>query len=102
MLIDFERAEIVKSRRVLGDISPNRKRKRSLDAIMVKRGEEKMSVFARERRRALNGLRALTIVAGSSITANLVEGRIKPQSTCLPFREVAYQAWAHSGQKCLV
>ncbi|KAH8755333.1 hypothetical protein F5883DRAFT_570921 [Diaporthe sp. PMI_573] len=58
MVIDFERAEVVKPRTVLGVISPNRKRKRGSAANMAKQGVD--DVFVRERRRATTELRGLT------------------------------------------
>ncbi|KAF2644398.1 hypothetical protein P280DRAFT_467026 [Massarina eburnea CBS 473.64] len=54
MVIDFERAQVVKPRPVLGDISANRKRKR-LDDDSVKRGNLS-SIFVLERDQAVNGL----------------------------------------------
>ncbi|KAF2001745.1 hypothetical protein P154DRAFT_562456 [Amniculicola lignicola CBS 123094] len=59
MIIDFERAEIVKPRSLLGPISANRKRNRTHDTSMVKQCEDG-TLFARERRRAAIELRALT------------------------------------------
>jgi tRNA A-37 threonylcarbamoyl transferase component Bud32 len=58
MVIDFERAEIVKTRTILGVISPNRKRKRGSAASMAKEGVD--NVFVRERRRAATELTGLT------------------------------------------
>jgi len=57
MVIDFDRAEIVEARPALGTISVNRKRKR-LDDDSVKRGNPS-SIFALERYRAVDELRAL-------------------------------------------
>ncbi|KAF1970566.1 hypothetical protein BU23DRAFT_582080 [Bimuria novae-zelandiae CBS 107.79] len=62
MLIDFERAEEVKQRTVLGIISANRKRKRVPDASMAKQGGDRSSVFARERQRAAIELRGLRLI----------------------------------------
>ncbi|KAI0528405.1 hypothetical protein GGR58DRAFT_509396 [Xylaria digitata] len=59
MVIDFERAELVKRRTVLGAISANRKRKRRSDATMAKLAGDRSSVFARERQRAAIELRGL-------------------------------------------
>ncbi|KAF2806116.1 uncharacterized protein BDZ99DRAFT_539609 [Mytilinidion resinicola] len=56
MVIDFERAEVVKPRAALGIISPNRKKKRA--SPVKQRGEE--SLFTRETRRAAIELRGLT------------------------------------------
>ncbi|KAF2690363.1 hypothetical protein K458DRAFT_427117 [Lentithecium fluviatile CBS 122367] len=63
MVIDFERAKVVKSRTVLGVISLNRKRKRGSAASMAKQGVD--DVFVRERRRATTELRGLTSLAFS-------------------------------------
>lgn len=62
MVIDFERAEVVKPRTVLSVISSNRKRKRAA-ASMAKQGVD--DVFVRERRRAAIELRGLTSFAFS-------------------------------------
>ncbi|KAF2194998.1 hypothetical protein K469DRAFT_648552 [Zopfia rhizophila CBS 207.26] len=59
MVIDFERAEVVKPRTVLGVISANRKRKRGSDASLAKQEEDGSSVFVRERRRVAIELRGL-------------------------------------------
>jgi hypothetical protein len=57
MVIDFERAEVLKPRTVLGVISSNRKRKRPSEASMAKQGGG--DVFMQERRRAAFELRGL-------------------------------------------
>ncbi|KAF2182685.1 hypothetical protein K469DRAFT_636613 [Zopfia rhizophila CBS 207.26] len=59
IVIDFERAEVVKPRTVLGVISANRKRKRGSDASMAKQGGDGSSVFVRERQRVAIELRGL-------------------------------------------
>lgn len=59
MMIDFERAEILKPRPVLGVISPNRKRKRVVKEGLKKQQEELRNEFVREIRRAIVGLRGL-------------------------------------------
>ena len=48
MMIDFERAEILKPRAVLGVISPNRKRKRVLEGGLNKQSGEHRDEFVRE------------------------------------------------------
>ncbi|KAF1364326.1 hypothetical protein EJ07DRAFT_100012 [Lizonia empirigonia] len=58
MVIDFERAEVVKPRTVLGVISPNQKRKRGSAADIAKLVRD--DVFARERRRATTELWGFT------------------------------------------
>ncbi|KAH8165240.1 hypothetical protein CIB48_g3011 [Xylaria polymorpha] len=62
MVIDFERAEVVEQRTVLGIISANRKRERGPDASMAKQGGDRSSVFARERQRAAIELRGLGLI----------------------------------------
>ncbi|KAH8708410.1 hypothetical protein GQ44DRAFT_628179 [Phaeosphaeriaceae sp. PMI808] len=59
MVIDFERAEVVKPRIVLGTISANRKRKRGSNANTAKHGRGSSSAFARERQRMAIELRGL-------------------------------------------
>ena len=59
MIIDFERAEIVEPRSALGGTSANWTRKRKLETRMIKRNGDG-TVFARERRRAVFELRAIT------------------------------------------
>ncbi|KAF2744340.1 hypothetical protein M011DRAFT_408562 [Sporormia fimetaria CBS 119925] len=58
MVIDFERAEVVKPRTVLGDIPVNRKRKRQ-SASMPKQTGGRTSKFARERQRMATEIRRL-------------------------------------------
>jgi len=58
MVVDFERAECVKPRPVLGAISANRKRKREYNAGLSKQGEKGLSIFLRERQRVAIELRA--------------------------------------------
>ena len=60
MVIDFELAEVVKPRTVLGIILVNRKRKRGSEASIAKQGGNGTSAFARERQRMAIGLRGLT------------------------------------------
>jgi hypothetical protein len=59
MVVDFERAEVVQPRPVLGVISANRKRKRKSHAELSKLGEGRLSVFSRERNRVAIELRGL-------------------------------------------
>jgi len=58
MMIDFERAEILKPRDVLGVISPNRKRKRAAQGLN-KQPVEVRDEFVREMQRAIVELRGL-------------------------------------------
>ncbi|PSN58807.1 hypothetical protein BS50DRAFT_345102 [Corynespora cassiicola Philippines] len=62
VVIDFEQAEVVKQRTVLGIISANRKRKRGPNGRMAKQSGDRCSVFARERKRAAIELRSLRII----------------------------------------
>ena len=57
MVIDFERAEVLKPRIVLGVLSPNRKRKRATKGGLNKQPEERRDEFAREMQRAIVELR---------------------------------------------
>jgi hypothetical protein len=59
MVVDFERAECIKPRPVLGTVSANWKRKREHDAGLSKRGENGFSTFLRERNRVAIELRGL-------------------------------------------
>jgi hypothetical protein len=59
MIIDFERAEVIKLRSVLGAISANWKRKQTLNTSMAKQGEDG-TMFAREQQRAAIELWTLT------------------------------------------
>jgi tRNA A-37 threonylcarbamoyl transferase component Bud32 len=59
MVIDFERAEVVKPRTVLGTISANRKRKRESDIMMAKHERGSSSAFTRERNRMARELQGL-------------------------------------------
>ena len=61
MVIDFERAEVVKPRTVLGVISANQKGKRGSEASMAKQGWDGSSVFARGRRLMAKNLRGLAL-----------------------------------------
>jgi predicted Ser/Thr protein kinase len=57
MMIDFERAEILKPRAVLGVISSNRKRKRVPEGVLNKQSGECRDEFVREMQRAIIKLR---------------------------------------------
>jgi len=57
MMIDFERAEILKSRAALGVISPNRKRKRVTQECLNKQLDDGCDAFVREMNRAIIELR---------------------------------------------
>lgn len=59
MIIDFERAKLVKARAVLGDISANRKRKRWHNVSMAKQGKDEKSAFTCERRQVAAELQTL-------------------------------------------
>ena len=59
MVIDFERAEVLKPRAVLGVISPNRKRKRVPEEGLNKQPEERRDEFMREIQRAIVEFRGL-------------------------------------------
>lgn len=63
MVIDFERAEVVEKRTVLGIISANRKRKRGPNASVAKQGRDGSSAFALERRHAAMGLSGLRLIS---------------------------------------
>lgn len=59
IMIDFERAEVLKPRAVLGVISPNRKRKRVPEEGPNKQSEGRRDEFVREMQRAIVELRGL-------------------------------------------
>ena len=59
MVIDFERAEVVKPRTVLGAISANRKRKRGVNATAAKHVRGSCDAFAKERNKIAHELRGL-------------------------------------------
>ena len=59
MVIDFERAEVLKPRAVLGVISPNQKRKRAPEEGLNKQPEERRDEFVREIQRAIVEFRGL-------------------------------------------
>jgi len=59
MVVDFERAECVKPRPILGTISANRKRKREYNTGLSKCGEDGLSIFLRERNRVAIELHGL-------------------------------------------
>ncbi|KAF1992918.1 hypothetical protein P154DRAFT_528154 [Amniculicola lignicola CBS 123094] len=61
MVIDFERAEVVEQRTVLGIISANRKRKRGPNASEAKQGGDRFPAFTRERKRMATEIRSLAL-----------------------------------------